>query len=827
MTACLYELAAAKSDFTWIEEVHGHAFEQMKTILTSAPVLCFPSAEGRFILDTDASEKAVAAELTQIQDGQEKVICYASAVLTKEQKNYCTTRKELLAVVKFCRYFRHYLLGRKFTLRTDHASLVWLLRFRHLEGQLARWLEEMSQFDMEVVHRPGKKHLNADGLSRIPDIMVECDCYQAGSKLEDLPCGGCTFCSRAHNQWSRFHEDVDDVIPLAVRQVETVMFEVKQVYSQSDEQVDSPEVNPETATEIHEGNWFNSYTSDKIRDLQLSDHDLRPVMLWMEDGVSPTQHELFLMSPATKYLWLCKSQLRLRDGVLYYAWENSPGQHLVLVVPKDLRPEVLHLCHDIRSAGHLGQQKTLLRLKRSFLWYRMAVDCKLYVASCQVCNQSKKANRKARAPLGSYHAGYPMERVHLDILGPFHPSASGNVYILMMVDQFTKWVEMVALPNQSAHRVAQEFLQRFVVTFGCPLEIHTDQGRNFDSNLFKAFCQLLEVTKTRTTPYHPSGNGQVERYNRIVLAMVRGYCLKKNKNWDRDLPLLCMALHSMENRQTGFTPNMMMLGREVIQPAELIMGLTQTNLHKYEPYEWVQHLAETIPAIHQQARSNLKTTQHRQKRDYDLRIMEQKFLPGDVVYRYNSATKVGESKKLQAIWLGPFLVLEAKSPLYKIRGIRKEYWVHHNDLKSCCDRIFPLWLRRLRHRFFEKECATMTGEEAPQEDVPQEDVPQEDVPQEDVPQEDDEVEPDQSSDEEAQEMQDGLSTEGSFPNNPGVPPIVDEEEMKWEYEDAIPWLEGEDLQQLFSEEGLKPTNRPIRKKERPVRFKDYVDIDEI
>ena len=93
------------------------------------------------------------------------------------------------------------------------------MRFKYLEGQLARWLEELSQFDMTVVHRSGVKHGNADGMSRIPDDVQFCDCYKAGSEPETLPCGGCKYCTRAHNQWSRFEEDVDYVVPLAVKRV--------------------------------------------------------------------------------------------------------------------------------------------------------------------------------------------------------------------------------------------------------------------------------------------------------------------------------------------------------------------------------------------------------------------------------------------------------------------------------------------------------------------------------------------------------------------------------------------------------------------------------
>ena len=116
------------------------------------------------------------------------------------------------------------------------------------------------------------------------------------------------------------------------------------------------------------------------------------------------------------------------------------------------------------------------------------------------------------------------ERVHLDILGPINPrSKSGATYILVMVDQFTKWVELAALPAQNAELTAKAFLKHFIKNFGCPLEVHTDQGKNFQSDLFTAFCKLLEISKTRTTPYHPSSNGQCEVFNRTILQMVRAY----------------------------------------------------------------------------------------------------------------------------------------------------------------------------------------------------------------------------------------------------------------------------------------------------------------
>ena len=163
----LYAIVGAKKEFLWGPE-QERAFAALKAALLTPPLLSIPTADDPFILDTDASDGAVAAELIQVQDGVEKVIAYGSFALMAEQRRYCTTRKELLAIIRFTRQFQTYLSGRPFRVRTDHASLVWLLNFKHPEGQLARWLEELGQYDMTILHRPGRLHQNADALSRMP-----------------------------------------------------------------------------------------------------------------------------------------------------------------------------------------------------------------------------------------------------------------------------------------------------------------------------------------------------------------------------------------------------------------------------------------------------------------------------------------------------------------------------------------------------------------------------------------------------------------------------------------------------------------------------------
>ena len=148
----------------------------LKQKLTEAPILAHPDFKKEFILDTDTSDVAIAAVLSQKIDGKEHVIAYASKTLSKCERRYCVTRKELLAVVNYVKHFRHYLYGKRFTLHTDHGSLRWIMNFKNPEGLVARWLETLSSYDMKIEHRAGRLHGNADGLSR--QVCKQCglDC---------------------------------------------------------------------------------------------------------------------------------------------------------------------------------------------------------------------------------------------------------------------------------------------------------------------------------------------------------------------------------------------------------------------------------------------------------------------------------------------------------------------------------------------------------------------------------------------------------------------------------------------------------------------------
>ena len=172
----LTKLTEKGKSLIWTTECQ-EAFDELKNRLCNAPILGMPDFTKPFLLDTDASNFAIGAVLSQCIDGKERPIAYASRTLTKAERQYCVTRKELLAVVHFCKYFKHYLYGKRFTVRTDHGSLRWLMNFKSPEGQLARWLEVLSVFDMTIEHRPGTQHRNADALSRLP-------CKQCGFQID-------------------------------------------------------------------------------------------------------------------------------------------------------------------------------------------------------------------------------------------------------------------------------------------------------------------------------------------------------------------------------------------------------------------------------------------------------------------------------------------------------------------------------------------------------------------------------------------------------------------------------------------------------------------
>ena len=170
-----------------------------------------------------------------------------------------------------------------------------------------------------------------------------------------------------------------------------------------------------------------------------------------------------------------------------------------------------------------------------------------------------------------------MERVAMDLLGPLPESRRGNKYLLVVSDYFTRWVEAYPLPNSEAITVAQVFIDEFISRYGLPRQIHTDRGSQFTSLLFKNICEIFRIDKTQTTAFHPQSDGLVERFNRTIEDMLSKAVRRDQRNLEEILSLLMLEYRSSEHESIGFTPCMMMFGREAELPVDLLYGLPQNK----------------------------------------------------------------------------------------------------------------------------------------------------------------------------------------------------------------------------------------------------------
>ena len=330
--------------FLWGPE-QRRAFEELKHRLTSAPVLAYPDfspCAGTFVLDTDASQRlGIGAVLSQVQsDGTERVVAYGSRSLNEHERNYCTTRLEMLALVTYVDHFRYYLAGCKFLLRTDHHSLKWLMSFREPEGQIARWLEPLQEYDFEVECRPGKSHCNADAMSRKPRRFH----------------GDCPSCGQTG---------------LLRTRVSTLAHD--------------------HAKEEEEVNLGNPWSSNAISQAQRKDPDIGPVLeQYLRERKKPSMHELQSLSSTSRAVWAQCELMEVVDGVLCIRSEksSSPQKHRV-VLPGSLIQPALKECHDALAGGHFGREKTLQKMKIRFWRPNLSRSVKEYCNDCLTCAKSK------------------------------------------------------------------------------------------------------------------------------------------------------------------------------------------------------------------------------------------------------------------------------------------------------------------------------------------------------------------------------------------------------------------------------------------------------
>ena len=670
----LTKLTGKNTRFQWSEECQK-AFDFLRQSLMTAPVLSYPNPQLEYILDTDASLNGVGAVLSQIQKGEEKVISYYSKALSSAERNYCVTRRELLAIVKAVIHFRPYLYGRRFRIRTDHASLLWLCRKTTPSAQVARWLEILSEFNFGIEHRPGGVHSNADGLSR-------------------RPCRDCSQCDRIDRTGGGPSlPDIRKELSDMRTQEDTVVTDIigEQLYGASDfgSHYDNPsnECHSVLQEKARDGSLVCPVNGDNLQDsgeeqvslplptpdstetnlvlsgAQKEQGEVSTVYKAVDDQVAIDASIVNLGSWELRKLNSMMSLMRIRDdGVLVVRILNGQRTKEVIVCPKTLRKDLIWSTHTL---SHSGRTKTLKRLRLTWYWPGMTADVRRLLRTCEICQRAKSGGLLPSSRAGPLWVGRPWQKVAIDLVGPLPETLRGNKWVLVLTDHFTRWQDALPLSDATAPVVAEALDSRVFCYFGLPEELHSDRGSQFEGELMTELCRFWRITKTRTTPYHPQSNGVVERGNRTLGDSLRSMLLssgQEQNNWDCLLPQIMRALRATPHSKTEETSNFLMFGRECRLPDQLIGGTYSCELNTR--LEYAQRLKERLESAHDLLRSQQSLLMRWPDSDE-----EPLFKPGELVLVQRKRKKKGVNPKLLPKFEGPFFIRKSfNNGTYKIDG---------------------------------------------------------------------------------------------------------------------------------------------------------------
>jgi len=275
----------------------------------------------------------------------------------------------------------------------------------------------------------------------------------------------------------------------------------------------------------------------------------------------------------------------------------------------------------------------------------------------------------------------------VDITGPHPKSSHGNQYILTVVDHFSKWAEAIPVRNHTAPTVARALMVHVFSRFGAPSQLLSDQGPEFESELFSQLMMWMGIDKLRTSAYKPSTNGIVERFHRTLNSMLAKIISESQRDWDEKLPLVVAAYRATPHCSTGFSPNRLFLARENRMPLDLAMGLPPDETRGDGSIDdFVVKQQEMADAAYRVAREQLRAAAERRKVTYDARVKKNTYQAGDQVWYYYPRRYSKKSSKWQRCYTGPYWIVRSIPPVnYVIQRTErsKPFVVHMDKLKKC------------------------------------------------------------------------------------------------------------------------------------------------
>ena len=572
----------------WIwTDLEQQAFDNLKVLLSSPPVLGYPDFESPFELHTDASTKGLGAVLYQQQGEHKRVIAYASRALTPSEKNYSAFRLEFLALKwSVTEKFSDYLSNKHFSVLTDNNPLTYILTSAKLDATGQRWVSALGLYSFDITYRSGLRNGDADGMSRYPHDKL---------KLDD-----------------------NEAVKIDNSTVKAICGYIVPPYI---EILTANNINIVEATE-DPGQPMAQIEMREIRRKQREDKLIDRWRIAVIDNRVPTQN-------LSKHDVIMKKQfqhLRMKRGILFRTIQTKDEIIEQLVLPECYRKQVLTGLHD--DVGHPGRDRTMRLLRERFYWPGMATDVDKWVNKCERCLR-RKSPTQSRVPLVNINTTYPLELVCFDYLA-LEPARGGVANILVITDHYTKFAMAIPTKNQTAKTTAEAFYNQFIVNYGIPTRLHSDQGANFESEIVKELCLLTGMKKSHTSIYHPQGNAVTERFNRTLLNMLGTLENSQKVDWKRYVSSLVYAYNCTPHESTRVAPFELMFGRKPKLPIDAIFEQTRGSVENSFS-EYITDLQNRMLKTRQIVEEHLKTAKIRQKHYYDLKARSAKVIPGDKV----------------------------------------------------------------------------------------------------------------------------------------------------------------------------------------------------
>ena len=674
--------------YRWAEDQQS-AFDAVKSALCSEPVLlAHPDFTQPFVLMTDASDAGLGAVLSQTdrESKQERVIEYASRVLTKAEVAWSTTEKEALAVKWACEVMRPYVYGAQFTVITDHRALQWVFQNRTTSARLQRWALQLAEYNFRVEHRPGMCNANADAPSRLP-----------------LPAG------------EGIREDVDSMPELRVTlnalqalPGQPVEAEVSRWTEHTRERRKVILEALQRAGEIKSQNAYGVLPSveELVAEVK-KDTSYGAVYTYLQEGIAPDGEAEKYAREIEPFYCVDGELLLVYIGLKRSRYRDPAGVVVRIVVPKVLRARVIAHHHVHPEQGHMSPKVTYARFNKLFWWPGMWRDTRKLVAACPECQYGDK--RRA-APVGELQpivVDQPWDVVGIDLVGPFKVTPRYNRYILTMIDYYTRWVIFSPLRDAKAVDVVTAVMDQLVHKYGLPKSIVSDRGSQFTGGLFQRLVARLRVGHNMTTPYHPQANGRIERVHRTMNAMLAKQANSHHNDWDEYVGATAFAINTAWSRSTGSTPYELLFGRSPRIPSEVIYG------HRIDVTVDKREYGLRLPGVLQEVYKRVQNVHaqyaKRMEEHYNRNRGCAQYAQGDMIKLYMPAFQPNLPQRMQIRWMGPYRVVK-QIPPKEVGKSALNYVIDIDGKHVVCN------VTRMR-KFHECECDSQTAAPPP-EDTP-------------------------------------------------------------------------------------------------------------